>query len=874
MKKALWIPLLTTLIPASLSAQIIFEDTFERPNADDINASVVGITNNTGSDLSAGAWTENYNAGGVSARTNIGGGTAGDGGNDANNGNPGRLFLADGAGTSNVYINHNFTNASILSAGGFSVGLDISQVGTIDDAGQIAAFAIGMTEAEAMMAGDANSGNNAGDENSKFQDAVQDPGNTAADIAISDFWVALRGIAGSNNATLIWGTRGDTTSGTVDTGPAFLGSAVITNGSGGGNLAVNFAVPDFNAATTVSFEVIFNGISRGTGNFQWSDTDSNYIGLDGRGMYIGYHSINISEFDPSGPAATLTATPDSISTGSSAETITLDWTSSSVPPGATYLITADKAVTFPNSDNTGILASPNDSGTVDAIIDGSLGDVTFTLEILDSGSAVLTDTIALVTTTAPNYTSSQTAVRYAETSDEEFFSIILESITGLPTGATYMITDNNPEAVSYDIPTSGPVEDPLYFDMTLNPSMGSVTFTVELRDSAGVVFDTMLYTVIAAAEAPTTVVNLFSDDFSRYTGTLETDNDIDASNEGMTGTVAPTDTPLDFYREVFEGSGFGDSLQINGFNALTAALGPGMSGWGINHNFIDPQIAIDGGLSISLDVALINSDGTDQSDRYVGFGMGMTESEINSFADEATIVGNGPRGGIEADVSRGLADFYVSVSQSDMVQIFANGIIVGEFPVDGNGRFGEGGLATPAVGIRADLAFADSANYSAGSFVYYTVYCNDLSVSSGYFQLSNTAANFIGFSARASGSTEMDDLAIATISSADMPYPGDPADPAPSIVLSNAATAAGVVTSFDIDLTGQPGVFYEIQKSARLLSFEGIGSPGAAIPNFPSGTRFGAADQAGAVAIPGITPPAEFDPTAFYRGKAFHWPAQ
>ncbi len=99
------------------SAQLLFEDTFERPNSSDINAATTGITNHTGTTFTAGAWRENYEADANVNRTNIGG-LNGDAGN---NDNPGILFLADGVGTSNVYVNHNFTNASILAAGGFAV---------------------------------------------------------------------------------------------------------------------------------------------------------------------------------------------------------------------------------------------------------------------------------------------------------------------------------------------------------------------------------------------------------------------------------------------------------------------------------------------------------------------------------------------------------------------------------------------------------------------------------------------------------------------------------------------------------------------------------------------------------------------------------
>jgi hypothetical protein len=33
---------------------------------------------------------------------------------------------------------------------------------------------------------------------------------------------------------------------------------------------------DFNAGSTVNYEVFLNDVSRGTGAFTWSDTDANY----------------------------------------------------------------------------------------------------------------------------------------------------------------------------------------------------------------------------------------------------------------------------------------------------------------------------------------------------------------------------------------------------------------------------------------------------------------------------------------------------------------------------------------------------------------------------------------------------------------------
>ncbi|RYD45797.1 MAG: hypothetical protein EOP85_08685, partial [Verrucomicrobiaceae bacterium] len=49
-----------------------------------------------------------------------------------------------------------------------------------------------------------------------------------------------------------------------------------------GKLAANFRLADFNAGSTVNYEVLVDGIIRGSGTFTWSENNSNYIGVDVR----------------------------------------------------------------------------------------------------------------------------------------------------------------------------------------------------------------------------------------------------------------------------------------------------------------------------------------------------------------------------------------------------------------------------------------------------------------------------------------------------------------------------------------------------------------------------------------------------------------
>lgn len=253
---------LSGLVPILCAAQgaILFEDNFDRPDSRNIQAELTGITNNTGSPFTAGTvysqpFLDPNNAapafGVQDASATNGGGAQIIGSN---------LQLAVGTGTSNAYVNHNFTNPGILANGGFSVELDVLGYTQISN-GQGGGFAIGMSQAEASSTGDAFDG--AARMTGGFQTAINTPVPTQN---VSDFWVVLRG-----NNTLVWGGKSGNVLGTANN----ISSKV-------GNLAANFRFADFNAGSAVTYQVILNGVLIGTGSFTWSEDASNFIGIDAR----------------------------------------------------------------------------------------------------------------------------------------------------------------------------------------------------------------------------------------------------------------------------------------------------------------------------------------------------------------------------------------------------------------------------------------------------------------------------------------------------------------------------------------------------------------------------------------------------------------
>ncbi len=275
------------MLHATATGTVIFADTFDRADSRNIQQSVSGITNNTGTAFEAGGdpsgtpvylhshidplstFANNFGAPDTVASN---GGAARISGNMLN-------LAAEQPGTSNAIVNHNFVNAAILAAGGFSVSLDVDTApGGGNANGNGGGFAVGMSFAEAMATGDAFDG--ASRMTGGFGTAINGATIIPAAVA-SDFWVVLRA-----NGSLTWGAGAGTTG---IFGVTSLGSNLA------GNITVNFLLDDFDAGSTVNYEVFFNDISRGTGSFIWSGANENYIGIEGRssiGPLLDNFSVN------------------------------------------------------------------------------------------------------------------------------------------------------------------------------------------------------------------------------------------------------------------------------------------------------------------------------------------------------------------------------------------------------------------------------------------------------------------------------------------------------------------------------------------------------------------------------------------------------
>lgn len=817
------IRLLATLLVAAASlstvaeAQVLFSDTFNRPSADDINASAAGVTNNVGIDPNAGFYVENYNAGGVSLRTNIG--TVGPNGalTDV-------LNLADGPGTSNAYINHNFIDASIITAGGFSVSVDLVG-GTINDSGQGAGFAIGMSEAEAIDTGDAHDGGGSSSGNFKFQDGIDQfssptGGNTTNDVAVSDFWVTLVGDnnlggAAGTSALVVWGGLGNT----IDS-QNYDFSNSRTVGAETGTLAANFSFSDFNAGSTVNYEIGFDGDLITTGSFTWSGSTENFIGLDGRGAVQGFDNLVIStdpvplqSFNP-----TLTINRDTgnmtlsnPSLGNSFDLI-----------GYTVQSVQGEFNSDPNTWNQMAALDPN-GGWIQLTAPGNpvrdLSEAT-----LDAGFTV-----------DPNDTIDFGNV-WIQSPFEDIVNVDFRAATGETIPVTVVFEGNGGNSFDlgdfnfngsldpndWAILRSNLISDPNEQGL-LAYGMGDINLDGLINESDfdefKIAFDTANFIgafqamitgvpepttfaliafagVIAAVRRSRTVLtvtlvvtlcgvsiqdtnaqtNLYTDSFDRSVAQLDDiDSDPNDPNNpapnpnGITGTVGAV-TLVENGDDIF---GTLASLTNVENNQLNLADGPNASTFYINHNFTDSAITTDGVLSISVDLVSNNGAST-SADHFVGFGLGSTlaEHQTQDNYDFETGIVEGSQKAVRgrSDIDNlGFSDLWVgwSPNNNGTVQIFRNGVLVQSLD-DGITNINDPNSGylqpTDTLGVTSSLEVRmEVADFNAGSAVPVTVYFDGVAVGGDAFRWDNSNANYVGVNSRQSqDGFAVDDLAITT----------------------------------------------------------------------------------------------------------------
>ncbi len=208
---------------AQAQAAVLFADNFNRPNSGDLNASTDGKSGTLG----ALDWIQLGSVGSMEIDNN-----QLRGGDD----------LA-GGGWSMSYLDHNFVDSAITDAGGFNITIDLVNYAT-SGATRHMGIAMGMSETDAA----GWSHNN--------------PNNL-------DYVDLFAGYRGNQSAIQVFESSDMVIDNTGAGGPGTLPKT----------LQVDFLFSSFDAGSPVDYVVTFGGDEMGTGSFNWSGTDENYIGV-------------------------------------------------------------------------------------------------------------------------------------------------------------------------------------------------------------------------------------------------------------------------------------------------------------------------------------------------------------------------------------------------------------------------------------------------------------------------------------------------------------------------------------------------------------------------------------------------------------------
>ena len=292
----LLLPPVPQVDPAPLAADL-FVDTFNRDNALDHDAAGGGMTGSLVPPLGATtAYYDSWEEGSTEVASN-------------------NLIMAGGTGMSEMAVQHNFVDPAILAAGGFSVQVRIDEINSAggDEANRFAGIALGLNAAEAQ---------------------------NSNDIGISGSFRGTPGtVAGTADAFVELDQNGNV--------KCWVGGVVVETvpvGAIRGTLLVSCETGSFEAGSTATLNVFFEGEPVLSRSFTWSQANENHIGLSARASgYVKLDNLAVrtlplsvslaSEYALSAGLAGAVSAPDADPDGDGDDNF-LEWLKAGNPDGS------------------------------------------------------------------------------------------------------------------------------------------------------------------------------------------------------------------------------------------------------------------------------------------------------------------------------------------------------------------------------------------------------------------------------------------------------------------------------------------------------------------------------------------------------------
>jgi arylsulfatase len=248
--------------------------------------------------------------------------------------------------------------------------------------------------------------------------------------------------------------------------------------------------------------------------------------------------------------------------------------------------------------------------------------------------------------------------------------------------------------------------------------------------------------------------DLFVDTFDRPYST-----NIAETATGMWGSYVP---PLGAGAAYYDGY---DAQYLEILDDTLYKTSGGMIENGIMYNFTGQDILNAGGFSVELEVLAINSTSQDSSNRYVGFGVGLTQSQAASGGDIYNALSSGQvtfRGPVGGGGNIGVSAFFVDLDMNGNIHVWTNGVLLNTIPTGANSGILTASFACAGFATNNPVVVNVFFN---GQLVNINPSGTNTSGLTFYWNTNNN--NYIGLSARASNFAQMDNLAIRKLPLAD-----------------------------------------------------------------------------------------------------------
>ena len=717
----------------------LFVDTFERIGGNDVDVVGDGMSGSLATIPAEVLYYEGYEGSGSATSIQV---------------LDGRLRMAEGNGMSENGIAYNFIDPEILTAGGFSVQLDVNEINSASPhENRYCGFGVGLSRDEAAAGASIFS-------SSSFR------GTSGNEAGVSDFFVDLD----LNGDIKVW--RHGSLISTVPVGAA------------SGTLRADFSCSGFSKSDAVTVSIYFNGRAvdinadaSTTQTFNWASDDENYIGLSARaGNYAELDNLKVSSLGQDGEVV-LQTDFEAYETGGVASwnptgLVNVFPLGDDVGEGYYHAVGSQKLVSNPEANgntSTQVLRAGSHNADVNQFsINYSAGAVqingmTLSYDFYNGTGANPSDGVRVGL-----QNSDSTAGGFWIRNDREGliqingidiveqnagsnvwqrFSGVFTLTEGKTNEFDFAWTLTNLETTS--VIASGTQSNQVLFATTEEVYSAGLTFEVhDVEDGKNFIG----YLDNLEVSSPGQAGNLFYDSFARPDHT-----DVDAEVGGISGSsVAPIIAELEklmrpesTYIEGYESDD--ESTTRVTERTLRMAYGSGMSEVALDHNFIDQDILKAGGFSVELKIDEMVTTDTDLHNRYGGFGVGLTLAEAESGNDinsEGSFRGNG--GSVP-----GRADFFVELDMNGDVKVWRHGSQIASIPVGATSGTLTAGFECSGFGS------SDSVKVS----VLFNGALLDINSGSGVtqtFTWQNDNANYIGLSARAN-EVSFDYLAVRTL---------------------------------------------------------------------------------------------------------------